>query len=367
MASNGSVYSYGNAPFYGSMGGQTLNKPIVGTATTPGDGGYWLVASDGGIFSFGNAAFYGSMGGKPLNQPIVGIAATPDGQGYWEVASDGGIFAFGDATFYGSMGGKPLNKPIVGIAATPDGKGYWEVASDGGIFAFGDATFDGSTGSLTLNKPIVGMASTNNGAGYWLVASDGGVFSFGNAGFHGTVAGTTLGLDRQPGAHRRQRRLLGDGEPTARCSSSATPPAPAQRWPRQRPSSPCRTSRPTEGLTREAHQRFWDHGRTAAGRSPGPHEERNATIETRGDELLQRGSIIAHAVRRGTGRAGRRHHLGPGLGGRAGRRAGGPGRGRQHRLHAALHAAQALTLHNHRDGDHRHPAGLGHTGQVVHT
>ena len=191
VASNGSVYSFGNAPFYGSMGGQTLNKPIVGTATTPGDGGYWLVASDGGIFSFGNATFYGSMGGKPLNQPIVGIASTPDGKGYWEVASDGGIFAFGDATFYGSMGGQPLNKPIVGIAATPDGQGYWEVASDGGIFAFGDATFSGSTGSLTLNKPIVGMASTNNGAGYWLVASDGGVFSFGNAGFHGTVAGTT--------------------------------------------------------------------------------------------------------------------------------------------------------------------------------
>jgi hypothetical protein len=191
VAANGSVYSFGNAPFYGSMGGQTLNKPIVGTASTPGDGGYWLVASDGGIFSFGNAAFYGSMGGKPLNQPIVGMASTFDGKGYWEVASDGGIFAFGDAAFYGSMGGKPLNKPIVAIAATPDGKGYWEVASDGGIFAFGDASFVGSTGSLTLNKPIVGMASTNNGAGYWLVASDGGVFSFGNAGFHGTVAGTT--------------------------------------------------------------------------------------------------------------------------------------------------------------------------------
>jgi Bacterial Ig-like domain (group 3)/Immunoglobulin I-set domain len=191
VAANGSVYSYGGAPFYGSMGGQTLNKPIVGTASTPGDGGYWLVASDGGIFSFGNAAFYGSMGGKPLNQPIVGMASTFDGKGYWEVASDGGIFAFGDAQFYGSMGGKSLNKPIVGIAATPDGKGYWEVASDGGIFAFGDAQFYGSTGSLTLNKPIVGMASTATGAGYWLVAADGGVFAFGNAGFHGTVAGTT--------------------------------------------------------------------------------------------------------------------------------------------------------------------------------
>ena len=67
------------------------------------------VASDGGLFAFGDAAFYGSMGGQHLNQPVVGLAATPDGRGYWEVASDGGLFAFGDATFYGSMGGQPLN------------------------------------------------------------------------------------------------------------------------------------------------------------------------------------------------------------------------------------------------------------------
>ncbi len=86
---------------------------------TPTGNGYWLVASDGGVFTFGDASFYGSEGGKPLNKPIVGIAATPSGSGYWLVASDGGIFAFGDAGFFGSQGGKPLNKPIVGIAATP--------------------------------------------------------------------------------------------------------------------------------------------------------------------------------------------------------------------------------------------------------
>jgi hypothetical protein len=128
-------------------------------AATPDGHGYWLVASDGGIFSFGDATFYGSMGGKTLNKPIVGMAATPDGHGYWMVASDGGIFSFGDATFYGSMGGKTLNKPIVGMAATPDGAGYWMVASDGGIFSFGDATFYGSMGGKTLPGPIVSIAA----------------------------------------------------------------------------------------------------------------------------------------------------------------------------------------------------------------
>ena len=36
--------------------------------------GYWLVASDGGIFSFGDAGFYGSMGGTTLDKPVVGMA-----------------------------------------------------------------------------------------------------------------------------------------------------------------------------------------------------------------------------------------------------------------------------------------------------
>jgi len=74
------------------------------------------VASDGGIFTFGNATFDGSMGGKALNAPVVGMAATSTGSGYWEVASDGGIFTFGNATFDGSMGGKALNAPVVGMA-----------------------------------------------------------------------------------------------------------------------------------------------------------------------------------------------------------------------------------------------------------
>src|ERR1700727_3103793 len=65
---------------------------------------YWTVASDGGVFSFGGAPFFGSEGGSHLNAPVVGMAATSDGGGYWLVASDGGIFTFGDAGFFGSEG-----------------------------------------------------------------------------------------------------------------------------------------------------------------------------------------------------------------------------------------------------------------------
>ena len=192
VASDGGIFSFGDAGFFGSMGGMALNKPIVGMAATSDRQGYWEVASDGGIFSFGDAGFYGSMGGKTLNKPIVGMAATPDGSGYWEVASDGGIFSFGDAGFFGSMGGMALNKPIVGMAATPDGNGYWEVASDGGIFSFGDAAFFGSAGSLRLNSSVVGMATAPDGSGYWLVAADGGIFTYGSAGFFGSAGSIHL-------------------------------------------------------------------------------------------------------------------------------------------------------------------------------
>ncbi len=192
VASDGGIFNYGAAGFFGSQGGQPLNAPIVGMAATPDGGGYWLVASDGGIFSFGDAQFFGSQGGKPLNKPIVGMATTHDGLGYWLVASDGGIFSYGDAAFHGSEGGQPLNKPVVGMAATSDGLGYWLVASDGGIFTFGDARFAGSTGGTTLNKPVVGMAATPDGGGYWLVASDGGIFNYGDAGFAGSMGGTPL-------------------------------------------------------------------------------------------------------------------------------------------------------------------------------
>src|SRR5450759_3169176 len=148
-----------------------------GPCPPPATDGYWTDASDGGIFSFGNAAFFGSMGGSHLNQPVVGMASTPDGRGYWPVASDGGIFSFGDAHFFGSMGSSHLNMPMVGMAEDPLTGGYWTVASDGGIFSF-NAPFQGSMGGSHLNKPMVGMAGDANTGGYWTVASDGGIFSF---------------------------------------------------------------------------------------------------------------------------------------------------------------------------------------------
>ncbi len=189
-ASDGGVFSFGTAQFYGSTGGMRLNKPVVGMAATHDAGGYWEVASDGGVFSFGDAQFHGSTGSMVLNRPVVGMATTPDGGGYWLVASDGGIFAFGDAGFFGSTGSLRLNKPVIGMVPTHDGQGYWLIASDGGIFAFGDAQFYGSLGSAPPPTPIVGVAPSPDGGGYWMLESNGTAHAFGDAPAVGISAGS---------------------------------------------------------------------------------------------------------------------------------------------------------------------------------
>ncbi len=136
--------------------------------------GYWLVDSDGTVYSCGDAPFYGSMGGKALNKPIVGMAVNPSG-GYYEVASDGGIFSFG-ASFAGSTGCLRLNQPVVGMVVSsvavvgahaglcmPPGHpgtkaGYRLVSGDGGVFSFGGAVFAGSLGGRGVTG-VVGLAT----------------------------------------------------------------------------------------------------------------------------------------------------------------------------------------------------------------
>ena len=84
-AREGGVTAVGGAPSYGSLSSEP-NMPIVGMAATPDRHGYWLVASDGGVFSFGDAGFFGSTGAIHLNQPIVGMAAAPVAEaatGWW--------------------------------------------------------------------------------------------------------------------------------------------------------------------------------------------------------------------------------------------------------------------------------------------
>jgi hypothetical protein len=231
---DGGVFAFGRT-FRGSAAGLHLRAPIVGIASTVGDGGYWLVGADGGVFAFGNARFFGSLGGLALNGSIVGIAATPDGGGYWLVGADGGVFAFGNARFFGSLSGAHVLAPFVGIASTGDGGGYRMLTESGEVFSFGDAlapgdppavqaptghyvamtrllssdrgvvlatrdgrltAFDAGAATCapfpanppTMNAPLVGITAASAGCAQWTAGSDGGVFSFGGPPFLGSAA-----------------------------------------------------------------------------------------------------------------------------------------------------------------------------------
>ena len=226
--SDGAVFSFAGAPFYGSLGGQRLRAPVVGMAARPDGTGYWLVAADGGVFAFGAAPFAGSMGGVSMASPIVGMTSTMSGNGYWLASAEGGVFSFGTAHYWGSMGGIPLNQPVVGIAASGRG-GYWLVASDGGIFNFGGAPFPGSAGALPLRAPVVGMAGTASGRGYWLASSDGGVFTYGDAPFLGTGASTGDPVTSVSAAGRSgaYRLLHSPSAPVVTFPAFTAPPLPA--------------------------------------------------------------------------------------------------------------------------------------------
>src|SRR5213076_986596 len=110
-----------------------LNKPIVGMAPTSTGRGYYLVASDGGIFTFGDAHFYGSTGGRFLLEPIVGMTPRHGGGGYWLLARDGSVFPFGSAHFFGSAAGAMAGQRAVSLDATPQNDGYWVASEWGGV------------------------------------------------------------------------------------------------------------------------------------------------------------------------------------------------------------------------------------------
>ncbi len=167
--------SAAGAKYYGSPAASNLARPIVTMSATPSGRGYWLAASDGGIFSYGDATFYGSTGAMRLNQPVVGMAATPSGKGYWLVASDGGIFSFGSATFHGSTGGRALAGAISSITADPNGRGYRLAGQDGTIYSFGTSVQSAPLSAKAAIWTTVAV-SAPVGGGYWFTTTDGRVY-----------------------------------------------------------------------------------------------------------------------------------------------------------------------------------------------
>ena len=137
-----------------------------GMAPTPDGKGYWLVASDGGIFSFGDATFYGSLGASPPSSPVVGVAPAAGGTGYWMLEADGTVKAFGSAQTLPPAASSPAmasaRSPMTAIIPSADGQGYALVDSSGQAFTFGDAPYFGDVASAVpgYSGRVVGIAAS---------------------------------------------------------------------------------------------------------------------------------------------------------------------------------------------------------------
>lgn len=79
------------------------DRAIVGNAPTPSGKGYLLVATEGEIFTFGDAAFSGSLPGTSVPGPAVSMRPTRTGGGYLITRAAGRVAAFGDAPVLGDV------------------------------------------------------------------------------------------------------------------------------------------------------------------------------------------------------------------------------------------------------------------------
>ncbi len=201
LQQNGAVSSFGGAGNFGGAQDLTLKGPAVDMAVTPDGRGYWIVTSNGSVYPYGDAYFYGSPGSGPppaAGHNIVSIVPTADGQGYWLCDASGVVRAYGDARQLPSLPASYAGPPIVAFAVLPGEAGALAVDAAGDVYPLGRATSYGSLTGQTLAYPIVAMALTPDGRGYWLTDSEGDVYSFGDAASPvappSSLSGTVVGI-----------------------------------------------------------------------------------------------------------------------------------------------------------------------------
>ncbi len=208
-------------------------------AGTSDGGGYWLVGSDGGVFSFGDAAFYGSLGATKLAAPIVGLtlatagATGSPGGGPLSIVNTtlpAGVVGQRYQAVLSASGGLPPYTWSIGSGTLPEGLSLdattGEIAGTPGATAVAPLTLAVSdsrgvrvTTMLTL---VVGGAAITPGQGQGALAItvdqlppglDGSVTVSGPNGYSSAVTATTT-LSVAPGTYTVSAAPVGDSSDT---------------------------------------------------------------------------------------------------------------------------------------------------------
>lgn len=128
--------AYTSPPVYVPVPAPLVPRPLEETpvaVTVPRPQGGYLVLqnSDGGVFTYDGAPFYGSVPGvTPGGVKTVDAAWTPSGLGYWILGADGGVFGFGDADYSGGLNAVDYDGNRKPIGIVTKGNGYAIVTQD---------------------------------------------------------------------------------------------------------------------------------------------------------------------------------------------------------------------------------------------
>ncbi len=91
----GKVQAVGHAPYYGSVSKKVTN--IVGFASDPDSGGYWLIAANGTVYAKGTTCQFQKLIGPrdPPKSKVVGAVNTTNGdEGFEMVTSADHLYSY---------------------------------------------------------------------------------------------------------------------------------------------------------------------------------------------------------------------------------------------------------------------------------
>lgn len=94
-------------------------------ASTPSGNGYWVVLPNGSVYSYGDANYYGgcnpgASSPMPAGHIATGFAVHPSGKGYWISTDFAGVYSFGQAVYHGAPNATAIGVTDGGTSAETD-------------------------------------------------------------------------------------------------------------------------------------------------------------------------------------------------------------------------------------------------------
>lgn len=201
LRSDGSVATWGAAPLGGDSSGVDFNGPsndltVVSIAST--ERAFAARLSDGSVVAWGNIGVGGATGNVDFNGPdndLLVTAIVSNRSAFAALRSDGSVVSWGNPLDGGSSTGVDFDGPNDNLSVTrvfASERAFAALRSNGTVVTWGKAGNGGDSNSVDVNGPsgdlaVVGIAPTERA--FAALRSDGSVVCWGDPGYGGNSAG----------------------------------------------------------------------------------------------------------------------------------------------------------------------------------